>query len=197
MEVHLEGGYDMGGCLSGQPIDRNVIAVGRKLCLQLRDIALPWRMLPVIGNRVFVVPGAHAIVAIKPFPGKERSGIGFAAGGEVRMPDDPLRPDAMPLDDIACKLAQRVDLCRWIGVPLPLHQGHVFLVGRKPQVHDFDADTRRVEQAATLPETDPGMPRATRLGNQLVNAMGTIGLGTLGHEVMGTDLHRRRGKHLE
>lgn len=134
-----------------------------QLGLEPRDIR--WRdfeTLTIACDELGVGPRDQAGIG-KAFPGKERTGIGFALRSDIAVPHDAMRCDLMPFRDIADEFDHGIDLFIWEGFV------GAIAISRVSAVDDLDADGARVELGLAEPAATPRMPGETAFLHQSIN----------------------------
>lgn len=116
-----------------------------------------------------------------------------------RVPDHLVRQHLMLRDDIGRQRAEHGHLRVRIRVPAPVHQRQVFVLRRKAEIDDLDADRARIEHPVALPVADARVPCAARLRHELEYLEAPAVVGRVGHQIVRADLPlraRQRGDRI-
>src|SRR5690606_33947900 len=98
-------------------------------------------------------------------PGEQRPRVELALRCDITVADDPLRRQAVALQNVLEQRNQLVDLVLIPGVPLP-PLGGIAVAG----MDDLNTDGTGVQPGAPLPAAIPGMPGAAVLVHQPVDS---------------------------
>src|SRR5690606_8308411 len=154
-EAHLEGGNDIAGGIGLPGLSRQTVAKAPQGHLepgQRRRLAS--QQMLVMRHARRVRPDSHARLG-QLLPGEQRPRVELALRCDITVADDPLRRQAVALQNILEQGNQLVDLVLIPGVPLPPLGG--IAVAR---MYDLNTDGTGVQPGAPLPAAIPGMPGA-------------------------------------
>ena len=154
----------------------HTVTIGAECSLNKSDRSrLFVKLLPVVGQRVVVVPGANALL-IKLVPGEARAGIIFSVEGNIRVPYNGGRVNVgVARQDVFCQFNDHFNLfgvivgekTKAIVAMLSQRGTELTITLASRYINNFNTNGMVVQTSTALPVTLTGMPCALIFIDQL------------------------------